>query len=36
MFEHKLRILFSVSRTYGVDVTCYGTGNSAAYSPVVY
>lgn len=22
--------------TYGVTVTCYGTGNSAAYSPVVY
>lgn len=22
--------------TYSVNVTCYGTGNSAAYSPVVY
>jgi hypothetical protein len=22
--------------TYSVDVTCYGTGNSAGYSPVVY
>jgi hypothetical protein len=22
--------------TYSVDVTCYGTGNSASYSPVVY
>ena len=22
--------------TYSVDVTCYGTGNTAGYSPVVY
>ena len=22
--------------TYSVDVTCYGTGNSASYAPVVY
>jgi hypothetical protein len=22
--------------TYSVDVTCYGTGNSAGHSPVVY
>lgn len=22
--------------TYSVNVTCYGTGNSAAYSPVIY
>ena len=22
--------------TYSVNVTCHGTGNSAAYSPVVY
>ncbi|MFZ0907143.1 MAG: hypothetical protein WAN71_25375 [Mycobacterium sp.] len=31
-----LTIIFPALGTYGVDVTCDGTGNSASYSPVVY
>jgi hypothetical protein len=29
-------IFQQVGGTYSVNVTCYGTGNSASYSPVVY
>jgi hypothetical protein len=32
-----LTIIFpQLGGTYSVNVTCYGTGNSATYSPVVY